>query len=499
MILRFLILSLCLTVNAATWYASPTGLDEGAGTLASPLSLKAAIGDGFTSPCSGGDTLYLRGGTYTGEFHSYLATTIGSHITVASYTNEWAVLDSGATNLIPLTLYGSNTWYRGFEVMNSGTPREIRVSGIWFESPGSKIINCVIHDSGQGIYVALPTSDYAGAEIYGNVIYNYGDDDLTTGMKHGVYAHSRNSGLLIKDNIVLNGFYIGVHVYGEGVNQMDNCSVIGNTCFECGSLHGGGERHNNFLYGGTEPADDATFVWNMGYFSTSTANNFDIGYTPAENGTATVRSNFMAGGTFYVQKWANLAFDHNTFWDASTYMYYLSPGTPGTITWDNNAYGSSFGTPFRLDGTLKSWAAWKSDSGFDASSTLTTDPMSVGQVFVRTNDYQSGRANITIYNPASADNVTVTVSSFLPSGARYRVRDSQRYLVPLLTNTVSGTTISLPMTNLVCAVPVDATTPSSAGPAFGAFVVEQIPALAITGTITRNVVARNLRINAATP
>ena len=57
-----------MNAHSTTWYASPTG--SGTGTLGSPFELGAALNSSSILP---GDVLYLRGGTYTGRYISYLA------------------------------------------------------------------------------------------------------------------------------------------------------------------------------------------------------------------------------------------------------------------------------------------------------------------------------------------------------------------------------------------------------------------------------------------
>ena len=74
-----------------------------------------------------GDTIWLRGGTYTGNFTSYLTGTASLPIVVRQYPGERATLDgnvnpgdvgkqrSGSVR----SQWGGYTWYWGFEVTNS--------------------------------------------------------------------------------------------------------------------------------------------------------------------------------------------------------------------------------------------------------------------------------------------------------------------------------------------------------------------------------------------
>lgn len=79
------LLVLAATTLAADFYASPTGTGSTC-SLASPCALQTAFSNEATM--GPGDTLWLRGGTYSGKF---LSTLDGG--TVRSYTGEWAVID----------------------------------------------------------------------------------------------------------------------------------------------------------------------------------------------------------------------------------------------------------------------------------------------------------------------------------------------------------------------------------------------------------------------
>ena len=89
-----------VSVAAATsFYASPTGTTStalGTGTITNPWSLQTALsGPAAVHP---GDTIWLRGGTYSGIFNSYLNGTSAAPIIVRQYPGERAKLDGGAAN-----------------------------------------------------------------------------------------------------------------------------------------------------------------------------------------------------------------------------------------------------------------------------------------------------------------------------------------------------------------------------------------------------------------
>ena len=110
---------------AAEFFVSPTGTDRGNGSEKSPWSLARALSHpGTVKP---GDTIWLRGGTYTGNFTSYLKGTAKAPIVVRQYPGERVTLDgnvnpaASGSNAPVLTVNGNGgyTWYWGFEVTNS--------------------------------------------------------------------------------------------------------------------------------------------------------------------------------------------------------------------------------------------------------------------------------------------------------------------------------------------------------------------------------------------
>ena len=468
-------LAALVTVRAADYYAAPSGSDGAAGTLAAPLSLQSAIG--ASSPATANDTIYLRGGTYLASagisgngYFSYLAGTPGSPINVRPYASELPVIEASETNQYCLFVYGSNTWFRGIECRNTASTRAIRNAGIMLRSPGVKLINCVIHDAGVGVYVG---EESAGAELYGNLIYNCGDEDTTVGQKHGIYAHSAGSGTVIKDNVVLNGYFFGIHCYSEEPGQLDNFQVIGNIVSESGIL--GPYRSPNILVGGTYSADAASVAQNMGYFSTGSADNLQLGYDVTENGTASVASNYFGRGTVTVNHWTNLTFRANSIVNPSTSFHYNPSAGTNVYDWDANTYVSSM--PFSVDNTdTYSFGAWQSASGFDAASTYTLSAATGSQVFVRTNAYETGRANVAIYNWDLADAVSVDLSSACTAGQTYAIRNAANYFGGIIsTFTYAGAPVAFPMTGLTPAAPAGASTPAATGPEFNAFILESAP------------------------
>jgi hypothetical protein len=141
--------------------------------------------------------------------------------------------------------------------------------------------------------------------------------------------------------------------------------------------------------------------------------------------------------------------------------------------WDNNYYSrSSRPEKFRLGSTDCSFADWKKNTGFDSASCCNAGRLST-KVFVRTNRYEPGRANIVVYNWDNSAKVAVDVHSVLELGAAYEVRNAEDFFSPpVLSGTFDGQPLQLPMTGLAVAKPMAALrTPLPTGATFNVFVL----------------------------
>lgn len=477
---RFLLILFAFTIHAsaANWYVATNGTAGAAGTIGAPINLTRAISDGgLTSPAQPGDTIYLRGGTYldtaadNGQYYWSRLAPVGSHITVKSYAAERPIIQATSPSHQCLLMDGSNVWWQGIEFWNSGTPRANRAAGVFLRAPGAKLINCIIHDTG----VVYAETNTVGGEISGCLIYNYGDQNLP--QKHALYIHSTGGAanpFVILDNITYNGFYLGLQCYSEDPNQMDGYVISGNTIVNPGSLFNDGSSQAGILVGGqTWPADHVTVTNNYCWISSGFGDGLYIGYQGYENGTMLVRSNYCANGRFTIGKWANLTYTGNTFLNSSTYCYFNRSSSVVAETWDNNVFYLPFAEPMQLNGTPLSWADWKLNTGFDAHSSFLGSLPAQPQVFVRTNAYEAGRANITIFGWSGTSSVSVDVSSVMSPGANYSIHNAANFFGPaVLSGTYLGGNLSIPMSGLSVATPVGTSAAPATGTSFNAFILQ---------------------------
>lgn len=404
--------------------------------MSSPWSLAYALKS--PSGIRPGDTIWVRGGTYNGEFRVTLRGTSTAPITVRAYPNERAIIRN--KNSYVLDIYQStylNLW--GLEISGSQTSRSseknpstygIRVNqGV--KSSHVKFINMIVHDMqamGFGYWQALTNS-----EIYGTLIYYNG----TNKYDHGAYVHNVSGTKVLQNNIIFDNASHGIHAYAENASKgLTNIQLIGNTVFNNGSLAGTFKR--NILMGGLTKTKNAVIANNYTYYPSSSGEALNLGYQAGSSNTR-VTNNYFAGGKFIV-----------------------SGGASGLTMSGNKVFAPGGYSGF-------STSSYK-------SNTWTKSRPSGAAVFVRANKYEPKRANLTIYNWNKATSVTVTQANLagytqLKAGSRYELHNAQNFYGDVVTGVYNGTSIKVPMTGHSVATPVAESKPATTFPTFGAFVI----------------------------
>ena len=305
---------------AADFYVSPTASASGTGTISNPWKLQTALN--HPAAVHAGDTIWLRGGTYTGApFTSDLTGTSSAPIIVRQYPGERAKIDGNyAGTQTTLTIMGSYTWYWGFEVFNSDPTRYTsngdypprRGEGVQLSGIGTRMINMIVHDTSQGVLTGEGATD---ARIYGNLFYYNGYDSPDRGHGHGIYAQNLGSTPKpIYDNIILQQFGWGIHAYSEG-GRLDNLDFQGNVSFNNGGLSGG--WHTNILVGGLQVAPNPKLSSNYTYNS-GNQNNNNLGYS-AGCTSPSVTNNYFAGGeALDVNNCSSMTIMGNTFYGSTS-------------------------------------------------------------------------------------------------------------------------------------------------------------------------------------
>ena len=432
------------SVSAQTprqFYASPTGLPVNDGTIGQPLDLATALS--ALSPVRPGDTLWLRGGVYRrpaapdarGDLAVYVSTlngTAAAPIVVRQYPGERATLDGNLSPSAPvLVVNGSYAWFWGFEITNSDVNRSsTRGDGVDTYGHHNRLINLVIHDTGQGVGF-WATSQADDSDVYGSVISHVGWEGSDRGHGHSIYVQNINGVKRMTDNILFEGFSFGIHAYTQN-GRIDNLTMTGNTVFNHGVLSVTGGPKANILFAGDQVAQSPTVVGNFGYLPAGSVGRL-VEVSGCNNGR--FQSNYLAGGTpFNIYSCSNTVVTGNTF-------YGPVAGSTQT-TYPGNVYG--------------------------------TTPSGVF-VGIRPNTYEAGRANITVFNWARQSSVPVDIAAAaLAVGTQYEVRDAQNFFgPPVAAGVYNGSPITIPMAGLT-ATPVVGNAPiqpGHTGPEFAAFVL----------------------------
>jgi hypothetical protein len=412
-----------------------------------------------------------------------------------------------------LEVLGSDTIYRDFEVMNSDPLRvvnylspqsapNLRGEGVNVHAPRTKLINLVLHDNQEGVGFWKGAVD---SEVYGCIIYNNGYQDPNRGHGHGLYIHNETGIKRIIDVISFNNFATGMKAYGqtgpvvgvhfEGIASFNNGSPAAYT----GNPSGYSTNHrmtNLYVGADLQVPRDITIVNNYLYHSSGMQvelSNLGLGYTTSGGTNLRVENNYVAGGNSAtdVKGWASAVVRGNLFY--GSFLASVKTATSWSYDWNSNEYydGSSAGQtvyPFtfnqatnRLGGGMLQYddvgtslgKGWKQWTGFDTGSTYSAGKPTGVKVFVRPNQYETGRAHIIVYNWNLLPTVSVDVSNILQAGDSFEVRNAQDYSgPPVLTGVYGGGAIQLPTSGLRVARPVGmSSTPSSTGAEFNVYVL----------------------------
>ncbi len=446
---------------AADFYVATNGTSStaaGTGTLGNPWSLATA----FSAPAAvhPGDSVWLRGGTYRGRFRSLLTGSPLASIRVRPYPGERALLDGGPGPIQPtLTISGQYTWYQGLEIFSSDPDRRSSQNGsapsdlnrgscvgIAQDAPhvGIKLINMILHDGTDGIGSFESHQD---AEIYGNLIFNNGWDGATDRSHgNGIYAQNITGNKRIADNLVFDNYAEGFQIYGSAVAFLDNIEVTGNAIFSNGSPSVFG-CSRNLLFGGDTIANNGQILSNIVYLAPSggscTVGGSNVGYNAGAN-SFMILNNWFSNG------------------DGGFAAYFIGSITNLTMT------GNDF---------VRDISGVVNPASFPANTYHHGARPTGTKVFVRSNAYEPGRANIVVFNWGLLPKVNVDVSAVLVAGSLFEVRNAQNFFgPPVLSGVYSGGTLSLPMSGLSVAGPIGGRTPPPTGPEFNAFVLLSIAA-----------------------
>jgi len=477
----------CVRIQANDFFVAPSGTPVGPGTLSEPYELATALSGQVSNP---GDTFWLRGGYYRlGHVNTSVHGAPGQPVTFRSVTGEIPRIDGS------LSVFNSIGYviFRDFELYSSDTNRVSSQTngfdvtditlypGAAAYAPNLSFINLVVHDQTRhGIYSA-DTSYNTFA--YGCILFNNGWVSPNNAEGHGVYAQGNVGATTLINNIVFNNAGASMHIYANtNGGSLSGITLDGNVAFNAGAIQHL-RTYRDWLVGVDAPAvsaDGIVLQNNMGYEPPGLVSypEVQIG-RDSTNGNVVLTDNYMPLG-LQMNNWRRATISGNLFAPKpTTYVVNLNQTlTPLEADWDDNTYiCDPTGGEISLNVQPYSFSGWQVATGFDLDSTFVIGALHGAKVFVRTNLYEDGRANIIVYNWDNLDNVSVDVSSVLPLNSSFEVRNAQDFFAaPVLSGVFRGQRLQLPMTNLTVA-PVNGplngplVTAPPTGPTFNVFVL----------------------------
>lgn len=441
------------------FYASPRGSPTGDGSARRPWDLATALAGGPSKTLvQPGDTIWLRGGTYRGQFRSTVAGKPGAPVVVRQFPGERAIIDAGSSTKDTWLVSGEYSVFWGFELTSSNPQRvtasstaEIRTNLIYNYAPHTKYIGLIVHDGGVALYTEAKFPDVEIAEC---IFYNNGWQEPGRGHGHGLYIKSYTGPLVVRDNIVFNQYGYGIHAYtNANSGKLSNITIEGNVSFNNGSLEER-ELSPNILLGGDGVATGGVIRENLTYYTPSLRgahSNVIVGWKTLLNGDVVVERNYFVGGGPVVRV---------GFWTAARVS--------------DNTLISSQGGPLVEQ---RDPAAATAHTQIWRDNTEQTTVPTTTKIVVRPSRYEPGRAYVVVYNWGKARVADVDVTGVLAPGDRYEVRNVQDLFgKPVASGTVTGKTISIPMDGVPAPVPVGLTTSRApkTGPDFDTFIVTRL-------------------------
>lgn len=493
---------------AAQFYVSPTGTAGGDGSLGRPWNLQTALSK--MTVVKPGDTIWLRGGTYSGTFTSTLNGAPGKLITLRAYPAERVILTDinfRKPKKDTLNVQGTYTAFWGFEVTTYGKDKapgecwdndragdavsDCIQNSVRIDGAHNKFINLTVHDTNN----AFGGSKFAvDTEYYGNVIYNVGRNRH----EHGIYPQNNDprQPKNIIDNVFFNISGDAIHMYGLN-GTLDGFNVEGNTFFSSGAPSRKDGQQDAFIrVGGSLPASAISIADNCFYSSPalSLSIGLELGYSNTNNDDVVFRDNYVASGLpLWVRTpWRSMTVTGNTFYSYKTTNVafgFRNEKIRNVISkWDNNRYIYSPAQKFQFtsissaaEGGRMSYGDWKDRMGQDAHSTAGSRELLEAEpptILVRPNRYEPGRGFITAYNWSKKPIIDADISGLgLRRGQKFVVRDVQNLFGnPLFTGTYNGEPLALSMMSTTI-TPPEAQAPGTllvahTSPEFGVFLVE---------------------------
>lgn len=499
-----------------SYYASTSGVAGNSGTFASPWDLQSALlgGTGGTT-IQPGDTLFVRGGTYTGLFTCTMVGTSLKPIIIRPYQFEQPTIDGYVTT----TLSGNID-----NVVTSIPMAQLAVPDNTTINIDSETIR--IHSYSGGNYVSVDrgwNGTTAASHTSGATIFTEsGQCYVATGSYCFLYGFEMKVGTSRYTNRVnpqagsnpFGRIAGGIDLQGTG-NKAINC-IIHDCADGCTTANVAGsnvEFHGCLSYYNGWDASDRGHGHNFYIHNDTPSTSYAKVNACISLAAFDLGSQFFTGGATLGQVLCDGFIGSNagtisSFGAVTELLIGLDPGPITASTLTNSALydkgASGFGLSWGYSGgstdgcTLtgnyvageNTACAFKTSTNFttggntwvgpssapnpSSGTFLSWKPGSGKTVVIVKNLYEGGRANVAVFNWDGSGTVPVDFSSFLNVGETYVVRNAWNYFgTPVTSGVYAGGTVSITASGLTISTPVGLTTPAETGPEFNCFVVSR--------------------------
>jgi MYXO-CTERM domain-containing protein len=280
---------------AAEYYVSPTGSDSAAGSLAAPFATLSKA----NSTAAAGDTIWVRGGTYTITSQLVLSK---SGTSDSNRTKIWAY--QGETPVLDASKYVTSNTAADVPV--------VLVTGNWMHLRGLEIANAKVGASGDHSYTLLRTKNASNNTFE---LLN-----LHHGFGSGLFIDTGNGGNLIlncdsHDNYDKNGSQ-GDGQNGDGFGVHYQTSGPSTVIRGCRAWMNSDDGYD-FIYQEVAVTIESSFGFQNGYGSDGNGNGFKIG--SSATGVRHIVRNNVAWKNKASGFYANHSSGGNTWYNNSSY------------------------------------------------------------------------------------------------------------------------------------------------------------------------------------
>lgn len=415
--------------NSKEWYVSPDGTYRGNGSSKNPWDLRTAFSQRLIQP---GDTVWLKGGTYTGPFvkEKSPAGTKYAPIIYRAMPGQRVTLKTDNPNEPILMNEADYVWFWGMEVTGKYLEQTVQnpVSGIEQDSVyGTKYINMVVHDCpGSGFDAGSIGTELTGCLSYNNRNSGFsglnGPNDVNDSTENLPW-------LRYFDCIAFDNFESGF-MHDSDSQQLANILHRGCVAYGNSRATEWAEDAYNFRLGGHQFDDNFVMQDCFAYFppdpNTQATALWGSILSPMD-GRVTIENNIFVGGGkgVAIDGWDRVIFQCNTCYTVLGDLLDIgATGDPNNCTIDDNTYYQSSEQFLYMQGThYDSLAAWQVATGWDPNSTQIAGRPQTPWIHLRLNKYDPDSAHLVIYNWPGTDTVTVNMADLWPEeGQQYQYR-----------------------------------------------------------------------------